>query len=238
MANIVFDPFFVDLLIKQSSCNKFDIDGCLKTDIDEMAHNFILRTVHVKDKHPKEFYKLIHQLFKNHDNQYYQKKIKIFQAQAICDFNNFDNFDAVPNSLQYSIFIEAFNRNLVSEIYFVYHRWRCFPNERLAIYQKYPNHAYVKLIKLIHQHFLKTNNPITIESLFKLIYESSSSLSYLSLLLEAIKTRSELFTESYYLYLNTSRTGIKPKYKLKHNYYPFQIFSFHLFLIEHLFDTS
>lgn len=187
----------------------------------------------IQEKTPKENYAWIHHFFQINDNQYYTKKINHFQSKIISIFKDIhekDHFDLQR-------FANLFCRDMIHEIYLIYHRWRCYPSERLEMYHKFPEHPYIKLIKMVHQLYLDTKNHITVDFILSRIQQNKYFVHYddfIITLIEAASSRSELFVDAYGAYHSTKQSKIIPKYYCKTDYYPFKIFSVGLFLMEHM----
>lgn len=201
---------------------------------------------------PKQNYKLVYDLSKNNDTDYFNLKIEFFKQEVIDTFKKFkeiyhnpDIFESEKISIFIANFINALKKDLVTELSIIYHRLRHFPTERIKLYKKYYWHPYVKLIKIIHRNYLnsgnKNNRFIGANDIYKILEQKNDLFIYNDItitLKEAIKRRSELFVFMYELYLESKAKSIKPKYKTKYNYFPFKIYSSKLFMMEHILSNQ
>ena len=145
-----------------------------------------------------------------------------------------------------SEFIGGFKRDISFELNTVYHRLRCFPQERIYLYEKFSSHPYIRLIKLIHQHFVCEKNKndkykITTENIYNFLTlnDKTNLVIYdnrFITLMDAVSRRNELFVEWYKLYLNSIVGGVQPKYKPSYYYFPFKLFYCRLFIMEHVMN--
>jgi len=126
----------------------------------DLKHNFLL----VKQSLPKIEYNQIYKLFEEHDKIYFNSKMNQFRGSICGFFDQINSAESAPsnnscelNKLMVS-FIAKLRLDLCLELSMVYHRLRHFPQERSKLYNKFPNHSYVKLIKFIHQNFTKNKN--------------------------------------------------------------------------------
>ena len=193
---------------------------------------------------PKKEYSQVYQLFDKYDKKYFDIIINTFQTDVMSIFNNcklaFDTHsDTNSNNIDIATFIGNFiNRlkiDLSVELAIVYHRLRCFPYERTTLYKQFPNHPYIKLLKIIHQYFIKTKKNICINEILNMY---NNNVFTNNILTDAIASRNDLFVFMYELFLDTNIRKIKPKYKFKYTYFPFKIFSPTLFIMEHMLSTA
>ena len=172
---------------------------------------------------PKDEYCTLYQYMNKEKG--YDAKMKIFQDNVM---------KILSNKTTIYDFIIKFKKDLCLELNNIYHRMRCFPNERKIIYEKYHNHPYIKLIKLLHKNFLTQHKPITEDIVSELLFESSEPYviydNIIYTLIDGLKRRSELFNTFYHLHINSK----KGKYRSRYRHYSFRIFSETLFVMEHL----
>jgi hypothetical protein len=180
---------------------------------------------------PKEQYSRIYNLYRNHDRKYFDRKMTNFQENVIRILNNFENLSTDPFEISMAKFIDRVKIDLSVELNTVYQRLRYFPQERNLLYRTYPDHPYVKLIKMIHIHYLDDKRIVNINAMEILHFFNKVDAN---VLIDAVATRSELFEFMYERYLGTVANNVAPKYNTKHNYFPFKVFSPILFLMEHL----
>ena len=213
----------------------------------------------VQKVNPLTSYGQIYQYFNINDKEYYNTKMKIFRSEVVKLFSDFKQSSPHQLSKFYANFINNLKKDICLELSIVYHRLRHFSQERDVIYNKYRNHPYIKLIKMIHQKYLETKSKIDLsinlarvpcchktrtfistDVVEKILFGGSDLIIYTeftSMLLLAIKQRNELFVPMYELYLNSTKNGVKPKYNTKYNYFPFKIFSAKLFVMEHMLNV-
>lgn len=201
---------------------------------------------------PKDNYNSVYQLFRANDGEYFNTKMGQFQHDVLQIFNKINILRADNSPVEYcnfiSDFIAGFKKDICFELNTVYHRLRCFPQERIKIYKKFPNHPYIKLCKLIHQYFVEQrainkSYKITTQNIYNFLTKNDKTnlIIYddqLIILINAIKNRSSLFVPWYKIYLNSVRENIKPKFTVNkssnpHYYYPFKVFYARLFIMEH-----
>lgn len=221
--------------------------------ITKSVQNFTDIFGRVQNTKPLSGYDEIYQRSNKYDNEYFTQKMKIFQSEVVQMFNEFNCLVRSGLSLKdYLInFINGLKKDFAIELVNIYQRLRHFPTERIALFKKHKHHPYVKLLKIIHKKYSQfhKNNPgiplnsSIIEYFFDddqfpenkkadnyfVLYDNISSL-----ILSALRQRSEIFGDVYALYHNTIKKQIKPKYKTNNNYFPFKIFSAHLFIMEHM----
>jgi hypothetical protein len=201
----------------------------------------------IQEINPKPEYNQIYQLFNKYDKEYYDTKMKCFHNEVLKMFSEskiiFDPKNIRRDSIGGFIanFINLLGQDIALELCIIYHRFKHFPMERVKLYQKYPNHPYIILIKLIYNSYFKNKKTvkkyISPEEILQIIRNNQNTDSHnylISILIEGIRRRSELFVFMYSLFLDTSAKKIKPKYKTKYNYFPFKIFSSRLFIMEHM----
>jgi hypothetical protein len=192
---------------------------------------------------PMPDYVSIHGLFMNHDKEYYDNKMQTFNDEVMQFLNEFNEAYKTPTGIVDFVtkFIYGVKKDIMLEICTVYHRFINFPKERILLFKRYPNHPFVKLLKIVHKQY-EDGGKIYLDAehvgnLFQskendyVIYNEITHL-----LSESIKTRSQLFVPVYSLYLESQKKHIKPKYKTKYNYFPFKVFSAKLFILEHLMN--
>lgn len=243
----VNDLIFSSLTI--FNCNQ-NIDETMKIFISDNYYRHLEPTIQcfkaniqkIQFIKPKSFYSEIYKLIMENDKKYFDGKMKQFQKQVITIFKNLEKFGPDKKELMANVisdFIINLKNDFAKEISIIYHRLRHYPNERLALYKKYPNHPYIKLIKMVHQFYKKESfkyiTNIEIHTFLEksdinfIIYDEKTSL-----IMDTIMHRSELFVFMYNQYLNTTAQKIKPKYQIKYNYFPFKVFSPYLFIMEHI----
>lgn len=199
---------------------------------------------------PKEQYSKIYQLFDKHDKEYFDFKMGSFEKEVVQMYeefgNSFRNDELNPETFAIFMtnFIENLKKDLFIELCCLYQRLRLFPNERIILYRKFPNHPYVKIVKMIHRYYLDNGKYISnvlsfkdIDGLFEKYgrsYEMPLYDQFVSELLGAITQRSDIFVFMYNTYLDTCRAGIKPNHKTSYDYFPLKVFSAKLFVMEHL----
>lgn len=178
-------------------------------------------------KKPLETYNRIYSLLYKNDSENFNKKMKQF-SKKILKLRN--NMKIQCETMVLDIFADMIVREFAIEITTVYHRLRCFPQERLALYEKFANHPYITFVKLVHQYYVENKIYICPNTIIKMINEQQ--LFYI--LLAAISKRSELFQFMYELYSRTIVGKVKPKYKIDDDHYSLKVFSAGLFIMEHI----
>ncbi|XWV26459.1 hypothetical protein QJ857_gp0610 [Tupanvirus soda lake] len=206
-----------------------------------------MRFERIQSMRPKIEYSKIYQLFDEHDKEYYNMKMKTFQKSIIDTFQQAKNvFSLCSNNNDMGIFVSdfvnSFKFDLAFELSIVYHRLRHFPQERVKLYRKYPNHPYVKLLKMIQDIYVKNHkrsrNFINVDIISKMLEKDNMIINdeFSEIIIQAVSRRSELFVYMYNLYLESVSKNVKPKYKTKYNYFPFKIFSPTLFAMDHMLN--
>jgi hypothetical protein len=188
---------------------------------------------------PKNAYSHIFQLISQYDEKYFCTKMRKFQQDVVEIFQKIRGHqtDSTATASIITDFINIFKIDLAYELNTIYQRLRFYPNERIKLYESYPQHPYIKLLKIIHNNYLHTKNRITTDEIYILLSQSNNFITNDELTLtikNAIGKRSELFIFMYNLYIESREKCIKPKYRTKHNYFPFKIFSSTLFFMEHM----
>lgn len=248
---------FVDLVFTtfKISMNNKDVRNYLETftsknyyeEICPAFQNFFDKLNLIRTAPPINNYNLVYQLFNDTDKNYFDTKMSEFQKNGSEIFNNAASQispDEIANFL--SEFIGGFKMDISFELNTVYHRLRCFPQERIFMYEKFQSHPYIRLIKLIHQHFLSERRKndrykITTENIydFLTVNDKSNLVIYddrFITLMEAVSRRNELFVVWYKLYLNSVIDDVQPKYKPSYFYFPFKLFYCRLFIMEHILN--
>lgn len=208
--------------------------------------NFFDKLNLIRTAPPMNNYNLVYQLFSDTDKNYFDTKMSEFQENVLDTFNRAtcQTPDEITNFL--SEFIGGLKMDISFELNTVYHRLRCFPQERIFLYERFSSHPYIRLIKLIHQHFVneKVKNDkyrISTETIYNFLTlnDRNNLIIYddkFITLMEAISRRNELFVEWYKLYLNSVVDDIQPKYKPSYYYFPFKLFYCRLFIMEHILN--
>ena len=226
---------------------KEDVDGIIKILVSDDYYQNLEPTIQnlraniqkIKSTDPKPAYSQFYQKFKDNDSEYFQEKMASFQKEVVDIFQLMEGLNQKHEMAKtISNFISNLKKDLSREISTVYHRLRHFPHERLALYRAYPDHPYVKLIKMIHCRYLENKDFISDLNICAFLEKSDINLvvydEKTQLVVQALATRSELFTFMYEQYLDTLSKKIKPKYNTKYNYFPFKVFSPYLFIIEYI----
>ncbi|XWV25200.1 hypothetical protein QJ856_gp0572 [Tupanvirus deep ocean] len=201
-----------------------------------------LRFKMIQSMKPKTEYSKIYQLYDQHDKEYYNMKMQIFQKNVIDIFTKAINHDENNIGNFVSDFINSFKFDLAFELSIVYHRLRHFPQERVKLFRTYPNHPYVKLLKMIQDDYIKNHkrlrNFINADIISKMFEVNNMIIhdEFYETIIQAVTRRSELFVFMYELYLESVANNVRPKYKTKYNYFPFKIFSPTLFAMDHMLN--
>uniref|UniRef100_A0A6G6ACB8 Uncharacterized protein n=1 Tax=Borely moumouvirus TaxID=2712067 RepID=A0A6G6ACB8_9VIRU len=201
---------------------------------DEIINNLQKNIRCLVNLAPNNAYSQIFTELKYSDPVFYNKKFITFTSNI---FNILDSSygDGKLNQILVNL-ISGFKRDFIVELNNLYHRFRCYPNERLFMYKKMPNHPYTLLIKEIHNHYSsggKKINTKEIENLFAEKLNSNENHKILYLIIQAIFQRSEYMSNYHEIYCTTLWSDKKPKYVFN-NFFPFNIFSSNLFILEHI----
>jgi len=209
--------------------------------------NFCNNMVKIQSTKSKESYNEIYNLFKKHDKEYFDEKMTSLQKKALnifTDCQKYNNSNQADNMAKFIVeFIISLKRDFSYELSTVYHRLLHYPNERIKLYQAYPDHPYIKLLKMVHRHFVnkygkQSNKFISSTDITDFLEKNYMDLVIYDektmLFVDAMSRRSDIFVYMYNLYLNTISSDIKPKYKTKYNFFAFKVFSPFLFIMEHM----
>nr|AEX62891.1 hypothetical protein mv_L686 [Moumouvirus Monve] len=205
---------------------------------DKIINDLQKNIINLVDLAPNNAYSQIFTELKISDTNFYNEKFIEFNSNIINTLNSSYENDKLH---QITInLISGFKYDFIKELNNLYHRFRCFPNERLFMYKHMPNHSYTLLIKEIHRYYLKNNNKINIEEIYKMFtekinYDENNELLYL--IAQAIFSRSEYMSKYHEIYCRTLWSDKKPKY-IFNNYFPFNIFSANLFIMEHILSLQ
>ena len=207
-------------------------DNNLITNFDKIKFCF----EHIQKIHPKSDYSKIYQLIKNYDKKYYDTKMEKFQLDVMGIFDQ----NKLPNIADFiKKFIDSFKRDLALEVCLVYHRLRHFPQAKIKLYRAFPCHSYFKLLALVQKYYLvnkKNCNDIGVNDICEIFGNNDfiNNDEIITIIIDAVSNRNKLFVYAYMLYIETITKNIKPKYKTKHNYFPFNVFSSALFAMDHM----
>lgn len=191
---------------------------------------------------PKIEYSKIFNLFKIHDNKYFNDKITVFNKNVIGMLYNFETiydnqseylYPTHIGSLMYSV-----KKDLMIEICLLHRRLNIFLNEKKAFYDKFPNSPYIILFDKFNDT-LKNNIHINSKELCELYESDDDNLridEISQLLLETVKYRSNVFVFMYKQYLKTKNKN-RNNNKIN-NYFPFKVFSSNLFILDHILSVA
>lgn len=207
--------------------------------------DFISKFIDIQNQNPLYRYTEIYHLYQEHDNEYFQKKIGIFQQQITNILENVKSISHTDLGTSITEFIINCRRDFCIELSTLYHRYRHYVHEREYIYKKYPDHPYIKILKLLHQKYIETKEKITSDLIFDILFGNNSNSAryfhtysiyneYSNLVISAIQNRSLVFHDAYKKYSESIECNIAPKFLTNYNYYPFKVFSPYLFIMEHL----
>nr|WBF70854.1 hypothetical protein [Megavirus caiporensis] len=247
--------YFMDLFLStlQISNNRDDIEKIINVLSSDIYNNYfdpILNDYHnlmesTSNIIPNEIYSQIFTELRLSDTNYHKINFVKFSKNMLnilIESQN-NNINKVLIDL-----ISNFRKDFVRELTQLYHRFRCYPHERLIMYKKHPNHGYTFLLKQIHNYYCaygqKINDIIVSDILSEQLDPFSSSNSthfcdkndFLRFTINAISNRSEYMTSYHEIYCVTQWSDKKPKYECK-PYFPFKIYSCNIFIIEHMFNN-
>lgn len=205
--------------------------------IETGLKNLAFAAINVRETQTINNYTNLFKISMSHDINYHVVKYDTFHANVIKILNE------LSNNVQEYMFRNLFSffRNLrndmVIELNQLYHRFRNYPHERVAIFTKYPDHPMIKLLKYIHTQSIELTQFVNYEFISYLINADASVMihDYIgSLLQQAFAYRSDLFVDVYYQFYQTEKSVIIPKYNNLSRFYPFRRYSSSLFVLEHL----
>lgn len=246
---------FIDLFLStlQISNNRNDIEKIINVLSSDKYHNYFNPIVNdyrdlIKSTSniiPNEIYSQIFTELRLSDTNYHKINFAKFSENMLNILIKSQNFNI--NKILINL-ISDFRKDFVRELTQLYHRFRCYPHERLNMYKQHPNHGYTFLLKQIHNYYCayghKINDNIVSDILSEQLdpfhlsntvycYNNNDFLIYL---IHAISNRSDYMTTYHEIYCVTQWSDKKPKYECK-AYFPFNIYSCNIFIIEHMFNN-
>ncbi|AVL94730.1 hypothetical protein ma344 [Moumouvirus australiensis] len=235
-----FKDLFLSCIVYSNSIsdtnNIIDVlsSTCYKFFFDEIIYNLQNNIKCLINLAPNNAYSQIFTELKYSDPVFYNKKFVTFTSNI---FNILDSSygDGKLNQILVNL-ISGFKHDFIIELNNLYHRFRCYPNERLFMYKKMPNHPYTLLIKEIHYYYSSNGKKINtkeIQNIFTEKLNSNENHKILYLIIQAIFQRSEYMSKYHEIYCTTLWSDKKPKYVFN-NFFPFNIFSSNLFILEHI----
>ncbi|AGF85412.1 hypothetical protein QJ854_gp370 [Moumouvirus goulette] len=187
---------------------------------------------------PNGVYSQIFTELKFSDTKFFNKQFVTFNSNIIKILSSSYQHDNINNVV--INLISGFKYDFIIELNNLYHRFRCYPHERLFMFKHMPNHPYTLLIKKIHKYFLKNikhfDNKINSKEIYKMFMEKFDcprNNNFLYCIIHAVFNRSEYMSKYHEIYCTTLWSDKKPKYTFN-NYFPFNIFSANLFVLEHI----
>ncbi|AVL93742.1 hypothetical protein mvi_382 [Megavirus vitis] len=246
---------FMDLFLStlQISNNRNDVEKVINVLSSDKYNNYFNPIINdyrnlIKSTSniiPNEIYSQIFTELRLSDTDYYKINFTKFSENMLDILIKSQNHNI--NKILIDL-ISGFRKDFVCELTQLYHRFRCFPHERLRMYKKHPNHGYTYLLKQIHNYYCaygqKINDSIVSDILSEQLdpFHLSNSACYydnndfLIYMIRAISNRSEYMTSYHEIYCVTQWSDKKPKYECK-PYFPFNIYSCNIFIIEHMFNN-
>jgi hypothetical protein len=208
-----------------------------------------LKTIfkNISDESPLIDYSNVYKYIKDYDPVYYETKMNTFKNEITQFIHHLDLIKGAELVNFLLDFCDNLKNDFLFEMKCIYHRFRLYPSERIAIYKKYDNHPYIKLTKMIHKDYLSkykddlTFNKMVTNLIEKLIFKTVNNVLYndnINLIVSGLTNRRELFCPVYECLIDTRKTGIQAKFKNGYDYFPFKIFSIQLFMMEHVLANN
>lgn len=185
---------------------------------------------------PNNLYSNIFNQIKINDNDFYCKKITIFNNKIIeiLALNCAPNYQSIIN------FVDNLKNDFITELQQLYRWFRKHPVEKKLVFSTYNDHGYTVLLNKMHQKISSLEDEKILNKfwipqkkiidMFNENIDVYNNIGFTMDLVSAIKYRSQFANIVYHIF-TLSNKKIE-----KNNFYPFKIFSPYLFILEHILN--
>uniref|UniRef100_A0A6C0LQS0 Uncharacterized protein n=1 Tax=viral metagenome TaxID=1070528 RepID=A0A6C0LQS0_9ZZZZ len=213
--------FIIWLMIFSEKINIFYMIPCISINC-----NLSNKLKIIENSPPIIDYTIVYSLMNIHDNSYITNKMPIFKKEVQTYLGKIGNDqDSLIN------FCKSLKKNILLELFYIYHRFRLYPSEALLLQKEQSKHPFFKIQKLLEEEYVCK---IKLENIYEIIFRNDN----VELLKDYLKKRHLFLSPMYRAFLHTKNEKIKPLFHSNNNYYPMKIFSAEIFIMEHLLQSN